>query len=75
MLVYVDFFVQQPCTERYYVLKVIKDNIRMSDFTEQLPSKKFDNGRLFYEFTEDEDLISYKEVVSVQQEDLIRVRL
>lgn len=67
---------QKPCTERYHVLKVVKDdNIRMSDFTEQLPSGKFENGRIFYEFTQDEDLLSYKEVVSVQPEDLLRVRL
>lgn len=57
------------------MLKVIKDdNVRMSDFTEQLPSGKFENGRLFYEFTQEENLISYKEVVFVGQEDLVRVR-
>ena len=49
------------------MLKVVSDNIRLSDFVESLPSEKFENGRLFYEFTEAEDLISYKEAVRVEQ--------
>ena len=52
------------CTH-FYVLKVDKDNVQMSDFVEKTLNVKFENGRGFYEFTQtmEEDLHFYKEVV------------
>jgi hypothetical protein len=42
--------------------------VRMSKFIEkELGLRKFENGRAFYEFTDQEDLIYYKEVVTVQK--------
>jgi hypothetical protein len=50
------------------VLKVGENNVQMSKFIEkELGLQKFENGQAFYEFTGQEDLIYYKEVVKVQR--------
>ena len=48
------------------MLKVEKDNMRMSSFVKQNLGS-FENGRAFYEFTSEEDFLHYKEVVKVQK--------
>ena len=50
----------------FQVMKVDEDNIQMSRFIEKTLGT-FENGRAFYEFTGEEDLIYYKEVVKVQK--------
>ena len=50
------------------MLEVDEDNVQMSKFIEKtLGSRTFENGRAFYEFTDEEDLIYYKEVVKEQR--------
>ena len=49
-------------TEKFYVLKVDKNNIRMSEFI-RAKIGSFENGKAFYEFKQSEDLPCYKEVV------------
>ena len=51
-------------TEKFHVLKVDKNNIRMSEFI-RIKIGSFENGKAFYEFKEPEDLSYYKEVVYV----------
>ena len=46
------------------MLKVEKDNMRMSSFVKQNLGS-FENGRAFYEFTSEEDFLHYEEVVKV----------
>ena len=50
--------------EQFHVLKVDQNNIRMSDFVKKKIGT-FENGKIFYEFKQDEDLPCYKEVVHV----------
>ena len=50
--------------DKFRVLNVDKDNVKMSDFIKNTLGVNFENGGAFYEFTQvDEDLLSYKEVV------------
>ena len=51
-------------TEKFYVLKVDENNVRMSEFV-KMKIGSFENGRAFYEFKQPEDLLHYKEVVHV----------
>ena len=51
-------------TEKFYVLKVDENNVRMSEFV-KMKIGSFENGRAFYEFKQPEDLLYYKEVVHV----------
>ena len=51
-------------TEKFYGLKVDKNNVRMSEFI-RTKIGSFDNGKAFYEFNQSEDLPCYKEVVHV----------
>ena len=54
--------------ESFHVLEVDEDNVQMSKFIEKkLGSRTFENGRAFYEFTDEENLIYYKEIVTEQR--------
>ena len=63
---YANVIAQDPkCyTEKFHVLKVDKNNVRMSEFI-RIKIGSFENGKAFYEFKEPEDLSCYKEVVYV----------
>ena len=50
--------------EKFYVLKVDENNVRMSEFI-KTKIGSFDNGKAFYEFKQSEDLPCYKEVIHV----------
>ena len=52
--------------EQFCLLEVKKSNMRMSSFIKQKLGS-FENGRAFYEFTDEEDFLHYKEVVNVQK--------
>ena len=60
------YIIQDPkyYLEKFYVLKVDKNNIRMSKFV-RAKIGSFDNGKAFYEFKQHEYLPCYKEVVHV----------
>lgn len=50
------------------MLKVGENNVQMSKFIEkELGSQTFENGRAYYEFTGEEDLNYFKEVVTEQR--------
>ena len=49
--------------KQFYVLEVDEDNVPLANFVEKKLNVKFENGRAFYEFTQMEDLIFYKDVV------------
>ena len=50
------------------MLKVDENYVQMSNFIiKNLKIESFVNGRAFYEFTDEEDLIYYKEVVKEQR--------
>ena len=50
------------------MLKVGENNVQMSKFIEKdLGSQTFENGRASYEFTGEEDLNYFKEVVTEQR--------
>lgn len=51
-------------TEKFYVLRVDENNVRMSEFV-KMKIGSFENGRAFHEFKQPEDLLYYKEVVHV----------
>ena len=48
------------------MLKVDADNVRMSEFVKQKLGF-FNKGEVFYEFSQEEDLLSYKEIICVPQ--------
>ena len=51
-------------SQKFQVFTVKRDNIRMYQFIkDQL--KTFEVGNAFYEFTQDDDLLYYKEIVVV----------
>ena len=50
--------------EEFHVLKVDKNNVRMSEFI-KTKLGSFETGKAFYEFKQPEDLSLYKEVVHV----------
>ena len=50
---------------KFHLLKVDEDNVRMSEFVKRKVSK-FENGKAFYELTESEDLLYYKEVIHLE---------
>ena len=52
-------------TGQFYVLKVNEDYVQMSDFVKKNLGVKFENGKAFYELTQEEDLLFYKEVVQM----------
>ena len=55
-------------SEKFHVLKVDESYTQMSSFIiRNLKIESFENCRAFYEFTDEEDLIYYKEVVKVQR--------
>ena len=65
---------EETCEQQYLVLNVKEDNVRMSEFIRMHPSiKSFENGRAFYEFTEEEDLDIYKEVICATSNQLKEV--
>ena len=45
------------------MLQVDQDNVQMANFVEERLKIKFENGRAFYEFTQMEDLLYYRDVV------------
>ena len=50
------------------MLKVGENNVQMSKFIEkELGSQAFENGRAYYEFTGEEDLNYFKEIVTEQR--------
>lgn len=54
--------------EQFRVLKVNEDNTRMSSFVMQELHDivdSYENGRTYYEFTGEEDLLYYKQVMKV----------
>ena len=66
---------EETCEQQYLVLNVKEDNVRMSEFIRMHPNiKLFENGRAFYEFTE-EDLDTYKEVVCATSDQLEEVNI
>ena len=59
-------------TEKFHMLTVNEDDgyMSMSDFVEKNPQiKEFTNGHAFYEFTREEDLNYYKNVVHLSSSD------
>ena len=53
----------------FHVLKIDSDNVRMSKFIEEkLHIPIFEDSKAFYEFTETEDLLYYKEVIQIDTE-------
>ena len=51
----------------FTVLEVDKDCVRMSQFIEEKLNCKFEDGRAFYEVTEnEEDLLYYKKILRPQ---------
>lgn len=51
-------------SRKFTLLEVDEDNIRLSVFVKsKLGCNSFENGRAFYEFNQEEDLLYYKEVV------------
>ena len=74
----IDYVLQkeETCEQQYLVLNVDEDNMRMSEFIKMHPHpsiKSFENGRGYYEFTEEEDLDTYKEVVCATSDQLKEV--
>ena len=50
----------------FYVLTVDEDNVQMAKFVES-KGYMFENGCVFYEFTQKQDLQHYKEVVYMSE--------
>ena len=45
------------------MLQVDEDNVQMAKFIERKLEVEFENGKAFYEFTQAEDLLYYRDVV------------
>ena len=55
-------------SDKFHVLKVDENYVQMSNFIiKNLKIESFENCRAFYEFTDEEDFIYYKEVVKEQK--------
>ena len=54
------------------MLKVDVNNVQMSTFINKKLGS-FENGRAFYEFTDEEDLMYYKEVVNKFKSKVIKL--
>ena len=56
---------------RYTVLEVDRNNVRMSKFIETKLKCQFEDGKAFYEVTEDEeDLLYYKKILRPQTKEV-----
>ena len=54
-------------TGKYAVVEVDKDNVRMSKFIKKKLSRQFEDGRAFYEATEnEEDFLYYKKILRTE---------
>ena len=61
-----NFVIQDPrtYTEKFQVLKVDRNNVRMSEFIREKIGS-FESGKAFYQFNQPEDLPCYREIVHV----------
>ena len=57
---------------KYAVVEVDKDNVRMSKFIKEKLNCQFEDGRAFYEATEnEEDFLYYKKILRAEEEKVI----
>ena len=73
------FYFQYPKkSQNFHMLIVVSDmdNTRMSTFIENELNVQFEIGKVFYEFTEEEDFLFYREVVVFpkKRQDKVNIR-
>ena len=54
----------------YSVLEVDRDYVRMSEFIETKPECHYEDGKVFYEAGNEEDLLYYKKILRPQKEEV-----